>query len=273
MFMTDQEPFPLVLLGAGASAPAGVPTAVEMTRRMMEACRQDAQHDYLRALSAIYGGLQMGLGQSEVPRLGCPDVEQVLNAASLLGDRFNLEFAPFVATWHPIIGELERRNFSRLDAQAVVSSAMSRLSSIGRRGTAMSETEALSAFGAVLQEALSKMGDHLSQYPDGALFRRLNAYLTGKLIEFTWLQSPEKLVYLDPLLAAARHVPIAVATLNYDNAVELRGAHLGVPCETGLSAWSATGQLPLVATGIDLMKLHGSVRWRWSTRSAKSAIG
>ena len=102
MFMTDQEPFPLVLLGAGASAPAGVPTAVEMTRRMMEACRQDAQHDYLRALSAIYGGLQMGLGQSEVPRLGGPDVEQVLNAASLLGDRFNLEFAPFVATWHPI---------------------------------------------------------------------------------------------------------------------------------------------------------------------------
>src|ERR1700738_70775 len=126
--MNEREPFPLVLLGAGASRPAGVPTAFEMTQEMIRMCEAGGQHHYSRALRAISGGLQMGFGQSEVAALGGADVEQVLNAASLLGDRFNLEFAPFVATWNPIIEELEHRSFGRLDAQGIASSAMSRLS-------------------------------------------------------------------------------------------------------------------------------------------------
>jgi hypothetical protein len=68
--MLDGEPFPLVLLGAGASAPAGVPTALEMTAELMRLCKRDGQQDYLRALRAISGGLQMGFGQREVAALG-----------------------------------------------------------------------------------------------------------------------------------------------------------------------------------------------------------
>jgi hypothetical protein len=60
--MNDREPFPVVLLGAGASAPAGVPTAVEMTRAMIKLCQQDrsSRSDYFQALRAITGALMMG---------------------------------------------------------------------------------------------------------------------------------------------------------------------------------------------------------------------
>jgi hypothetical protein len=244
-----------------------------MTRKMMEICEADDQHDYLRALNAIAGGLQMGFGQSELAISGGADVEQVLNAAALLGDRFALEFAPFVASWNPTIEELERRSFRQLDAQGIVGRAMSRLSSSRPLGSEMSEREFLAALKDAFHRVVSEIGHHLSQRVDGALFRGLTDYLTGKLIELTWLHSPEKLAYLDPLLNAARNAPITVATLNYDNGVELRAAHLGVPCETGLGAWSTTGILPPATIGIDLAKLHGSVKWRWNRADKKDALG
>src|SRR6266404_3755337 len=271
--MADAEPFPLLLLGAGASRPAGVPTALEMTRKMMEMCEADDQRDYLRALNALAGGLQMGVGQSEFTTSGDADVEQVLNAASLLGDRFDLEFAPFVAAWHPIIEELERRKFGSWEAQRIVRRAMSGLSLDRIPRSARPEEAIRTAVEGTLQIAIMGIGDYLSLRPDGALFRGLMTYLTGKLVELTWLRSPEKLAYLDPLLTAARDTPITVATLNYDNGIELRASSLAVPCETGIDVWSETGSFRRAPTGIDLMKLHGSVKWWWSMRNEEDPIG
>ena len=56
--MDLHQPIPIVLLGAGASRPAGVPTSFEMTRRMMEMCEEEQQQNYLSALNAISGCLQ-----------------------------------------------------------------------------------------------------------------------------------------------------------------------------------------------------------------------
>jgi hypothetical protein len=106
------------------------------------------------------------------------------------------------------------------------------------------------------------------------LFRDLAFYLTRKLITLTWLQDPDKLAYLDPLLNAAQDMPITVVTLNYDNGVELRAAHLAIKCETGIKAWSEAGAFPAAsAVGVDLVKLHGSVRWWWGTRNEEAALG
>jgi hypothetical protein len=95
--------WPMVIFGAGASVPAGVPVAVDMTREMMRRCKAEAKVEYLRALAAITGALQMALGQPEITISDGVDVERVLNAVSLLGDRFTLEFSPFVGAWHPIL--------------------------------------------------------------------------------------------------------------------------------------------------------------------------
>ena len=86
-----QSSHPLVLLGAGASAPAGIPTALGMTAKLMEACQQDGKLDYLRALRAITGALQMGVDHNKSERIiELPDIESATNAALLLGNRFIL---------------------------------------------------------------------------------------------------------------------------------------------------------------------------------------
>jgi hypothetical protein len=254
--MNDREPFPLVLFGAGASAPAGVPTAVEMTRAMMKMCREGGLSNtgYFEALRAITGALLMGYRRDEFDHSDeFPDIEQVVNAASLLGDRFALEFAPFVAAWHPIIEDLERRP---LDFWSAVTSDGA-TSDIVVRGE--------------LEEALGRFYDKLLESPDGALFRGLTAYLTGKLIQLTWFRAADELAYLDPLITASRIAPITVASLNYDNALELRAGVLGVQCETRIATWSKTGSLPSASNGIDLIKLHGSVNWFWT--KTKEEIG
>jgi hypothetical protein len=61
--------------------------------------------------------------------------------------------------------------------------------------------------------------------------------------------------------------------LNYDNALELRAGILAVRCETGIGEWSKTGALPRAAIGVDLIKLHGSVKWWRTEPDDKSDFG
>jgi len=103
----------LVLLVAGASVDAGVPTAMDMTRRMSGTLDNPTTAPYHRALAVIVGGLQMGAGWDNQPISWDVDIERVINAAQLLANRFDAELAPFVGNWHPVLEELERREFAR----------------------------------------------------------------------------------------------------------------------------------------------------------------
>jgi hypothetical protein len=99
----------IVLLGAGASRPAGIPTAFEMTNRMLTMFGDDAlQRNYLRTTRTIIGALQMASGMRREESISNIDIEHVLNAAKLLATRFNTDLSPFVAVWHLFLEELER---------------------------------------------------------------------------------------------------------------------------------------------------------------------
>jgi hypothetical protein len=99
----------LVLLGAGASCPAGVPTALAMTSKMLEQFGDDElQRLYLRATRALIGGLQLASGVRGGVSGSDVDIEKVMSAAQLLSTRFDTEIVPFVGGWHPFLGELER---------------------------------------------------------------------------------------------------------------------------------------------------------------------
>lgn len=251
----------MVLLGAGASKPAGVPTATEMTQDML---RKADSTEFWRPLSAIVGALQMR--QPDFERK--VDVEQVMNASQLLADRLSLEFSPFVGAWHPIIDDLERKKFSRLTARSIARKAMRRPPG-PRRNVPMTSQSVESAF----ETALAAVGRHIDSRPDGSLFRQLSSHLTGLLIEFTWLKKARSLTYFDPMLRHARNGLLTIATLNYDNTIELRSEALDLKCETGIKGWSETGTLPDVRSGIALLKLHGSVNWQWeSTASGDHSI-
>jgi hypothetical protein len=60
--MSESDPVAprrMVLLGAGASAPAGIPTAVEMTRKTAALLEDTTLR---RAFNVVAGGIQMGAG-------------------------------------------------------------------------------------------------------------------------------------------------------------------------------------------------------------------
>lgn len=92
---------------------------------------------------------------------------------------------------------------------------------------------------------------------------RLQMRLT--LEELTMIQDEKKVEYLKPILnLVKKQKRLVVATLNYDNAVELVAGDNSVPCDTGIKDWIEKGAFDFSGDGIKLLKLHGSVYWRWT---------
>ena len=83
-----------------------------------------------------------------------------------------------------------------------------------------------------------------------------------ELIEMLWLADVEAVHYFQPLVALGKKEKFTIATLNYDNTIELACEVSGIPCSTGLEAWNNLEGFPEPEQGIDLLKLHGSVTWR-----------
>lgn len=246
----------VVLLGAGASKQAGVPTAIDMARAMIDRC---ASSEFQRPLRAIIGALQMQQadGRREV------DIEQIMNASALLADRHLLEFAPFVGAWHPIIDEIERKSFSRAQAVSIARRAMRKVRGTTRSGFSADRAATERQVRDAIEVALSSFARHVDQRPDGTLFGQLSAHLTGLLINIATLKDASRLSYFDPLLELGRYRATTIATLNYDNTIELRAKSLGIECHTGIQEWAKSGVIPASRKGIQLLKLHGSVDWRW----------
>ena len=73
---------------------------------------------------------------------------------------------------------------------------------------------------------------------------------------------PNKVKYLSPIAALAqRQGKLTVATLNYDNSVELMSKSHGIQCNTGIAEWSSHRSFTFDGNGISLLKLHGSIDW------------
>jgi len=183
----------VVLLGAGASAEAGLPTACEMTPQILDRMSGEDR----RALDWVCEGLA-GEG-------GTLDVEKVFAAIELLGEREDLEVAPFVECWS--------------------------------------------------SQALNWDCDFYARLA-GRMIREMR-----RLIATTYKQVD----YLDPLVRwAADPQRATIATLNYDRAIEVAGEGAGLDVHTGLEDWVETGRWRWPdASGIRLLKLHGSIDWVW----------
>jgi len=86
-----------------------------------------------------------------------------------------------------------------------------------------------------------------------------------KLVDMVWIENSEKIKYLVPLLKSFDQGTGTIATLNYDNAIELAAADSGINLQTGIEQWSESGSFPKVTNGIYLLKLHGSIDWSRQT--------
>jgi hypothetical protein len=87
--------------------------------------------------------------------------------------------------------------------------------------------------------------------------------LVRLLLDVMRIVDKHKLWYLLPLVGAGKERPLTIASLNYDLAVEYACDIANVPCSTGIECWERNGEFPKPSTGVDLLKLHGSINWEY----------
>jgi len=234
----------LVILGAGASADADIPTAREMSAAIASHL-ESRQSDIAGVLHFVVGGMLFHLGQTGLNPLAGIDVEELISAAELLAERQSLQISPFVSAWHPTVEWLDRpaglrqRGFPSHDLARAMGSLKSRDMAKG------------------IEEAIRagvKPGD-------GRVYRQLAREMTGALVALVEIADPSKVDYLTPITARAKERGrLVVATLNYDRSIEIIAERTGCAVDTAIDSW-ASGRLSLAAEGIVLLKLHGSVDW------------
>lgn len=239
-------PTQLVLLGAGASAAAGVPTTRAMSQRIVAAISADpraARGRLSQALNFVHAQMVAHAARYGAGAFDDVDVEHLFSAIDLLASRRSHEATPFVSAWHPAVEEMDRRgmpSFFESDFNDAVMGS-------GRRRPSELIKEAI--------EALTGPGD-------GRTYARLLDRMILELRRLVHVPDAGQAAHLRPLLdLSARQGLLTIATLNYDRSVELLAAADGVEVDTGIETWTSKARWRWRPTGVRLLKLHGSIDW------------
>lgn len=239
----------MILLGAGASADARIPTTTALTQALAERI-SEVSDDHSRLLNYVVSTLvahdAATLGAD--PHSHRIDVERVFSAIELLSERKTLEVTPFVAQWDKFIDQTEVTIPKFLNDRFLDS---------------LEENNPNSRVPAsvILHLLNGEIGPSLESTLND--LKRLMVEHLRDLIATT-----EKDVgHLRPLVTLpSEYRPVAVATLNYDLSVELAGKAAGVRVTTGIEGWTRKGVWDWPPAGVALLKLHGSVDWAWEEK-------
>ncbi len=248
----------MVLLGAGASVEAGIPASVDLTETLISRFRLHSRSG--EVLRFVYGGLMLGKGtRGEDPLQGI-NVEDLIEAISQLANRKKLQIAPFIALWNQGV-----TSFQEADAREALMNAFREIADVSNAraqgGERMSKMLSLDH----TLDSLSDPGAHDFLFTKQSVIR--------ELIYLLWIEDASKVSYFEPLLAQGKTQPFTIASLNYDNTIEMACDSLGIPCSTGLKAWNNLEGFTQPEKGVELLKLHGSVTWEksnnWYRRSTE----
>lgn len=229
----------VVLLGAGASQEAGIPLTTEMAQRMLEMLREQGSNrgpevsKYDSAadiLCYVVGGIVFGeatRGEDPFEVMDRINIEDAFLVIESLVNPQSSELSPFVAGWHRGIASLER-SFT-----------------IGQ------------------PEMIRKKELELVAEGQGDAFRRARTVLLEALVELTQVEKPNKISYLVPLVEWADSTENLIATLNYDNTLDLAAETRKIRINDGIPQWNGEGRIELQqGMGVRLARLHGSTGWQ-----------
>jgi NAD-dependent SIR2 family protein deacetylase len=259
--MPPQSEATVFLLGAGASAEAGIPMSFEMTRQITEAIGVGRLHSREAAALNFVVAQLLALDAAEIgasPYEGL-DVERVFAAVQLLAQRQSLEVTPFVASWLLAVDAVEG---SPMLAQQFDSQFASTISSA--LGVGMGE----SAHNLLTRLIDSRMG----RGNNGAMYKRLADLMLDELRRLV-ATTRREVHYLMPLVELVhRQGGLTIATLNYDLSIEFAATAAGIALTTGIREWIQTGGWEWPEDRIRLLKLHGSIDWAWQTETRQGQL-
>jgi len=97
---------------------------------------------------------------------------------------------------------------------------------------------------------------------DGEIFSLTAEQMIINLINIVWIRESINVSYYTPLkeLLSRQH-KLCIATLNYDNTIEIFANSNNLNFSTGIESWSKDGEFKMEDNGIFLLKLHGSIDW------------
>ena len=253
-----------VLLGAGASADAGLPLTVELASRIVARVNaSNSSAEWVRTLNFIYGSMVSHQTRDGGNPLAAVNIERLISSVRLLRDRNSHEVAPFVGSWKPGSGGItsgrDAFRFERSFTSAVDESLIN-----GSKGSGIYDL-IISAVRAQLDP------------DDPRVFEEIETHLLLELKQE--LSATIDVRYLDPLadLAASQPGGVDVITLNYDTSVEQMAAEYGreITVDTGIQRWKPGRELRFVRRDnkLNLYKIHGSLDWHVNqTRNRDLAI-
>jgi NAD-dependent SIR2 family protein deacetylase len=269
----------LFLLGAGASVEAGIPDAYAMTKVMVDKFTHSRSYmGFEKVLKFVVGGLffQKGIN-GENPYDGV-NIEDLFNTIISLGSYQSSELGPFINSWHPHLNQLEGGNIASETSrelletiykpleeyfyESMMSFGQQKQVSFGSRFTPSHIEIAINSdrFKRIFADAVRQV----ALKSEGKLFAATANAMISSLTNMVWLSDPDKVQYLSPLVRHVRKTNSIIATLNYDNAIELAGRVTKCLVDTGLESWSNTGVFSFDSNTIPLIKIHGSIDWALS---------
>jgi hypothetical protein len=271
----------LFLLGAGASVEAGIPGSYKMTEKMVEIFSNLPYSRLSKVIRFVIGGLIFQRSsKGEIPYDGI-NIEDLFNAIQTLAERDKSELSAFIGSWNPMLEEFNSGEISSSISRNILNDIYKPLSNkieemdktidaaikaintnknIGHinRNPLRSQPFIESNFRRKLTEAVRQV----TGQSDGALFNQTNEIMIEQLINMIWGTDISKIEYLFPLIKYAHNNISTIATLNYDNCIELAGQACGIAVETGFESWSSTGEFSFSEKCLPLIKLHGSINWK-----------
>lgn len=247
-----------VLLGAGASAGAGLSLTSELAAKVIEAANGDYPYnsrgqktDWVRALNAVYAGMVGYQGVRGDNPLFAVNIETLISAVRLLSVRETHEVAPFVAAWSPALSDFNSTETLHSHGKTLIESIQKAGRHPGFEADKVSKVVAEIARGAVRPDLK-------------APFQKAERFILKTLVDL--LGNHGDVTYFEPLLELVRTQEggADVITLNYDLTVESAAANGNVRVNRGIDSWVPGQDLefPPVDQVLNLMKLHGSLDWR-----------
>jgi SIR2-like domain len=248
-----------VLLGAGASREANIPVTTELLEQLFELVEQNRSKLVAvgEALRVALAGLRFG------NPLGPVDIEELYQTLRMLAERASSPLSPFVGAWNDAIARVDRaraKNAATLTSNALteeIARVLDEAASMAEMGRGRGVRVALPKFSTALQDAFAGLQGGSTSVFESA------ADLVAKFV-FDKCHVPDQRApevgYLVPLLESTRHTPIWLATLNYDNTIELAASTAGIRIDRGFEQNTRlVGFDP--SSPLTLAKLHGSIDW------------
>lgn len=248
----------MVILGAGASADAGLHLTAELAEAIVKEANKHrgllgSDRDWIQALNAVYSGMvnyQTIHGENPLTSV---NIEMLISAIRLLSERDSLEISPFVGSWSPGISNFNSTSLPGKTVDQLLSALGNALVDTGHR-----VTERLNVSRLLIDIIHSATNPDLKKPLEEA-----EHFVLTTLVKI--LGQHGNVEYLQPLIDLAKDQPngLDVLTLNYDLTVE-SAANGQVRLWRGVESWGPGQQIgfPPENNTLNLIKLHGSLDWQ-----------